>query len=80
MNNACQLLDLLNEFAAKEALTDTIILELTAINLPTFFVDNVSELQLSALNTIRTVTITCPFSSCLTSPSSYSRGFRSIEL
>jgi len=66
MNNACQLLDLLNEFAAKESLTDTIILELTAINLPTFFVDNVSELQLSALNTIRTVPSTCLFSSCLT--------------
>lgn len=57
MHRVCHLLDLLNEFATKESLTDTMLLELTAGTLPSFFVDGVSDIQLSALNVIRTVCV-----------------------
>ncbi|KAL6062556.1 Nipped-B-like protein A (Fragment), variant 2 [Balamuthia mandrillaris] len=55
LNKGCQVLDLLNEYCMSGSLTDAIILDLTAISLPTFFVEGVSEMQLNALKVIRTI-------------------------
>lgn len=46
---------MLHQFCDKHTLADTLIIELTAMSIPTFFVEGVDSLQLSALNLIRTV-------------------------
>lgn len=51
----CCYLDVLNEFAAKEPLTDSMVLDICAVTIPTFFMEGGSELQLHALNVVRTI-------------------------
>lgn len=55
MGLLCCYLDVLNEFAAKEPLTDSMVLDICAVTIPTFFMEGGSELQLHALNVVRTV-------------------------
>lgn len=51
----CEVLDLFHTLAARQSFNDAVILQLTAISLPTFFVEGVSTLQLSALGVVRMV-------------------------
>jgi hypothetical protein len=51
----CRYLDVLNEFATKEPLTDSMVLDICSVTVPTFFMEGGSELQLHALNVVRTV-------------------------
>jgi hypothetical protein len=51
------ILDQLNSLVVKEALPDSILLDINNISLPTFFVEGIHTMQLSALNVIRSVCI-----------------------
>lgn len=51
----CEILDKLHGLASKFKFTDAVIIQLTNITLPVFFVEGVNSLQLSALNVVRAV-------------------------
>lgn len=55
MYKIVEILDKLNSLVSKEKLPDSIILDITAITLPTFFVEDIHAMQLSALNVVRSV-------------------------
>lgn len=48
-------MDVFNEFVAKEPLTDSMVLDICATTLPTFFIEGGSELQLHAIHVVRSV-------------------------
>jgi hypothetical protein len=49
------ILDQLNLLVIKEKLPDSILLDINSISLPTFFVEGIHSMQMSALNVIRSV-------------------------
>lgn len=61
MYKIVEILDKLNCLVQREKLPDSVILDVTAITLPTFFVEDIHAMQLSALNVVRSVNF------CLTS-------------
>ncbi len=50
-----EILNKLNELINREAMPDSIILEVISITLPTFFVEGIHSIQLASLNVVRSV-------------------------
>jgi hypothetical protein len=57
LNKLIEVLNALNQLVSGHILPDTLILDLTNLTLPAFFVDGVPSLQLSVFALIRTVNI-----------------------
>jgi hypothetical protein len=55
MYKIVEILDKLNCLVMRQKLPDSIILDITAISLPTFFVEDIHAMQLSALHVVRSV-------------------------
>ncbi len=55
-----EVLDLMCQFANKHKIEDTLIIQMTSLSLPIFFVEGLDQLQLVSLNLISTVCIYHP--------------------